>query len=121
MSKLGKKLIVAAREGVPIARGEANPSTYRLHIPAEVDVKAMRRRLGMTQEVFALRFGLTLASVRDWEQSRNAPTGPVRAYLQSHRERTRSGQARASDGLSGKAPQGEGEERLPLGCLLSRS
>jgi putative transcriptional regulator len=81
MSKLGKKLIVAAREGVAIARGEADPSTYRLHIPSEIDVKAMRKKLGMTQEAFALRYGLTLACVRDWEQSRNAPTGPMRAYL----------------------------------------
>lgn len=48
MSKLGKKLIVAAREGVAIARGEVDPSTYRLHIPSEIDVKAMRRKLGMT-------------------------------------------------------------------------
>ena len=81
MSKLGKKLIAAAHESVAIARGEVDASTYRLHIPTEIDVKAMRQKLGMTQEAFALRFGLTLASVRDWEQSRNAPTGPVRAYL----------------------------------------
>jgi hypothetical protein len=57
MSKLGKKLIVAAREGVAIARGEADPSTYRLHIPSKIDVKAMRKKLGMTQETFALRYG----------------------------------------------------------------
>lgn len=81
MSKLGKKLIAAAHEGVAIARGEIEPSAYRLHIPADVDVKAMRQKLGMTQERFAMRFGLTLASVRDWEQSRNTPTGPMRAYL----------------------------------------
>jgi putative transcriptional regulator len=33
----------------------------------------------MTQETFALRFGL--ARVRDWEQGRSAPNGAVRAYL----------------------------------------
>ena len=31
MSKLGKRLIQAAREGVAIARGELDPSTYRVH------------------------------------------------------------------------------------------
>ncbi len=81
MSKLGKKLIAAASEGVSIARGEADPASYRLHVPAEVDVKAMRNDLGMTQESFALRYGLTLARVRDWEQGRSAPDGAVRAYL----------------------------------------
>ena len=81
MSKLGKKLIAAAHEGIAIARGEAAPASYRLHVPAKIDVRAMRRRLGMTQENFAIRYGLTLARVRDWEQGRSAPDGAVRAYL----------------------------------------
>jgi putative transcriptional regulator len=81
MSKLGKKLIAAAHEGIAIARGEADPSTYRLHIPAQIDMRAMRRRLGMTQEAFALRYGLSIARVRDWEQGRSSPDGAVRAYL----------------------------------------
>jgi putative transcriptional regulator len=81
MSKLGKKLIAAAHEGIAIARGEADPATYRIHVPAEIDIKAMRRRLGMTQESFALRYGFTIARVRDWEQNRSAPDPAVRAYL----------------------------------------
>src|SRR4051812_11042567 len=81
MSKLGKKLIAAANEGIAIAKGAADPATYRLHVPAEIDVRALRQRLGMTQEVFAARYGLTLARLRDWEQGRSAPDGAVRAYL----------------------------------------
>jgi hypothetical protein len=30
MSKLGKMLIAAANEGIAIARGEADPATYRI-------------------------------------------------------------------------------------------
>jgi putative transcriptional regulator len=81
MSKLGKKLIIAAKQGVAIARGEVNPDSYRLHVPAEIDVRAMRHKLGLTQEEFAIRYGLTLARVRDWEQNRSSPDGAVRAYL----------------------------------------
>jgi putative transcriptional regulator len=81
MSKLGKKLIAAAHEGISIARGEADPTSYRLHVPTKIDVRAMRTKLGMTQESFALRYGLTLARVRDWEQGRSAPDGAIRAYL----------------------------------------
>jgi putative transcriptional regulator len=81
MSKLGKKLIAAAHEGIAIARGEADPASYRVHVPAEIDVRAMRTKLGMTQERFALRYGLTLARVRDWEQGRSTPDGAIRAYL----------------------------------------
>jgi putative transcriptional regulator len=81
MSKLGKLLIAAAKEGVEIARGEAPPESYRLHVPAEIDVKAMRKKSGMTQKAFAVRYGLTLARVQDWEQGRSFPEGPIRAYL----------------------------------------
>jgi putative transcriptional regulator len=81
MSKLGKLLIAAAKEGVAIARGEAHPESYRLHVPAEIDVRAMRKKLGMTQKTFAVRYGLTLARVQDWEQGRSVPDGAVRAYL----------------------------------------
>jgi putative transcriptional regulator len=41
----------------------------------------MRLKLGMTQERFAIRYGLTLARVRDWEQGRSSPDGAIRAYL----------------------------------------
>jgi putative transcriptional regulator len=81
MSKLGKKLIAAAREGVAIARGEADPETYRLHVPNKMDVGALRRKLGLSQAEFAIRYGLTLGRVRDWEQHRTEPDGPLRAYL----------------------------------------
>jgi putative transcriptional regulator len=81
MSKLGKKLIAAANEGIAIAHGEAAPGNYRLYIPAEIDVRAMRRKLGLTQEQFAARYGFSLPRVRDWEQNRSAPDGAVRAYL----------------------------------------
>lgn len=81
MSKLGKKLIAAAREGAAIARGEADPKTYKVSVPKTVDVKAMRRRLRLTQEEFAMRYNLTIARVRDWEQGRSIPDSAARAYL----------------------------------------
>ena len=43
--------------------------------------RSVQQMLGMTQELFAARYGLTLARVRDWEQGRSAPDGAVRAYL----------------------------------------
>jgi putative transcriptional regulator len=81
MTKLGKRLIEAAKEARAIARGEADPATYRIHVPYEVDVKALRRKLRLSQDAFALRYGFTAARVRDWEQGRSKPDGAVRAYL----------------------------------------
>lgn len=47
-----------------------------------VDVKALRARLGVSQEVFAGRYGLDVATVRNWEQGRTRPEGPAAALLQ---------------------------------------
>jgi putative transcriptional regulator len=49
--------------------------------PKPVDVKALRGRLGMSQETFAAAFGLNLAALRDWEQQRRVPRGPARTLL----------------------------------------
>ena len=51
-------------------------------IPDEVDVRSIRKRLGLTQPAFAEQFGFTVGTVRDWEQKRHAPDASTRAYLQ---------------------------------------
>jgi len=56
-------------------------SLYKVHIPAEIDVKAIRGRLGLTQQQFAIRFGFSVNTLRHWEQGRRIPEGPTRAYL----------------------------------------
>jgi putative transcriptional regulator len=81
MSNLGKRLIKAAREGRAIVRGEADPATYRVHVPAEVDVRKIRQRLKLSQDEFAARFGLSVATVREWEQNRRRPEGAARVLL----------------------------------------
>jgi putative transcriptional regulator len=81
MSKLGQRLIAAAREGRAIVRGEADPATYRVYVPSEVDVRRIRRQLGLSQDEFAARFGLSAATVREWEQDRRKPEGAARVLL----------------------------------------
>ena len=46
------------------------------------DVRAVRERLGLSQEAFADRFHLSLRTVQDWEQGRRVPEGPARVLLQ---------------------------------------
>jgi putative transcriptional regulator len=81
MSKLGKKLIRSAKEARTIARGEAKPSSYRIHLPSDVDVQSIRKRLGMSQAEFSARFGIPPGTLRDWEQGRRIPEGPARVLL----------------------------------------
>jgi putative transcriptional regulator len=86
MSKLGKRLIAAAEEALAIARGEADPSTYRVHIPDAIDTRAIRRTLKLTQKQFAARYHIPVATLRDWEQGRRLPDAPARALIAAIRE-----------------------------------
>jgi putative transcriptional regulator len=45
------------------------------------NVKATRERLGLTQEQFALQFGLDLDALRNWEHGRRTPDTAARSYL----------------------------------------
>jgi DNA-binding transcriptional regulator YiaG len=47
-----------------------------------VDVAEVRKRLGVSQGVFARMFGLSVGTIRDWEQGRSQPDGPARVLLQ---------------------------------------
>jgi DNA-binding transcriptional regulator YiaG len=49
--------------------------------PATIDVAALRRKLGLSQDEFAARFGLSAKVVRNWEQGRNKPDGPALVLL----------------------------------------
>ena len=74
-----EKIEEGLKEALAVARGDAKPE--RLHIPSEIDVRAIRGKLGLSQEDFAARFGFTLHQIRQWEQRRCRPLGGVRAYL----------------------------------------
>lgn len=71
MSRLGSRLVQSAREAHAIARGDSAPA--RSFEADEIDVAAIRKRLNLSQDKFAARFGLSAATVRDWEQKRRRP------------------------------------------------
>ncbi len=58
-----------------------NVAVHRIEL-RPIDVKALRSRLGISQEDFAGRYGLDVATVRNWEQGRTKPEGPAAALLQ---------------------------------------
>lgn len=68
-------------DALAIVEGRADPATYRIHIPAAVDVKALRKRAGLKQAEFAARYGFSVGRVRDWEQGRTAPGASDRVLL----------------------------------------
>ncbi|WP_428374944.1 helix-turn-helix domain-containing protein [Lichenicoccus sp.] len=76
----GRELIASMQEATAIMRGEKDAA--RVHLPpGEVDVRAIRERLGLTRSAFAQRFGLAIAAVRDWEQGLRRPDPAARVLL----------------------------------------
>ena len=81
MSKVADSIRRGLEEALAFAGRQGDPQAYRVHVPVEVDVKAIRAGLGMTQQEFAGRFGFSINTLRHWEQGKRQPEGPTRAYL----------------------------------------
>ena len=78
----GRKIIQGVQEALDYARGKKVGSrTRRISVPEQVDVKAIRERLNMTQKEFALRYGFPLDTIQNWEQGRRQPEGAARLFL----------------------------------------
>jgi putative transcriptional regulator len=61
--------------------GTGDKRRYKVHVPQKMDVKKIRKRLGLSQEAFAETYGFALSAVRDWEQGRRTPERSARILL----------------------------------------
>lgn len=52
-----------------------------MDLPRAADVPAIRNELGLSQDQFALFMGVSVATLRNWEQERREPHGPARSLL----------------------------------------
>jgi putative transcriptional regulator len=72
-------LVTSIKQAGKIRRGKARPSRVFVFKPA--DIKAVRLRLGKSQIEFAMMIGVSVATLRNWEQGRRTPDGPAMALL----------------------------------------
>jgi putative transcriptional regulator len=79
MMSLGQRLIASAKQARAYVNGEDNGCV--VYIPYEIDTARIRQGMSMSQEQFALHFGLDLSIVQDWETGRVVPTGPARVLI----------------------------------------
>src|SRR5947209_1660478 len=78
----GNKIVRGLQEAVSFARGNGKGARVtKVNVPDNVDVRALRERLGLSQAEFALRFGFSLGTLRHWEQGRRYPDGSARLFL----------------------------------------
>ena len=80
MSKAGERLLRSVRNARAFARGETTDG-FLVHVPEEIDVKAVREKTGLTQREFAARFGFGYDALREWETGRRKPERSARVLL----------------------------------------
>ncbi|HJQ56829.1 MAG TPA: helix-turn-helix domain-containing protein [Vineibacter sp.] len=74
---------IAAGLADALADAQGKPGyVTRVHEPVRpIDVKKVRRKLGLTQEAFAARFNIPMPTLLKWEQGQREPSGPTRVLL----------------------------------------
>lgn len=80
MTKIAFEKIRAGLEDA-LEYAQGNTEGHRTHVPEAVDVAAIRKRRGLSQAEFALRYGFSKSRVRDWEQGRSNIDAPSRILL----------------------------------------
>ena len=76
---LFQELLKSVRQGGAIIRGDLPPGRS-FHFEDE-DVKKLRERMKLSQARFAAMLGISVGTLRNWEQGRRTPDGPALALL----------------------------------------
>ena len=74
-----QELLRSVRQAGKIRRGAMRPARVTTFRPA--DAKSIRAKLKASQMEFALMIGVSVATLRNWEQGRRTPDGPALALL----------------------------------------
>ncbi len=77
--ELFNELFKSVKEGGAILRGETEPSREFIFEP--IDIQSIRKKYGLSQDKFARLLGISVATLRNWEQGRRKPEGPARVLL----------------------------------------
>lgn len=80
MSEIGESMIKGMEEALAFAKGKKDHGCV-VHIPEEINVRRIRKKLNMSQSVFANYFGVPVKTIQDWEQGRRVPSGASKNFL----------------------------------------
>ena len=79
MSKVFEEIKAGLNDAIEHARGAKNKVV--VHKPETINVQAIRNKTGMSQQRFCATFGISLGTLRHWEQGLRAPRGAARVLL----------------------------------------
>ncbi len=65
----------------PIFTDKELARARRVIPPRRLNVRSIRRKLGLSQVQFAARYGFSVETIRNYEQGHRTPTGPAQSLL----------------------------------------
>jgi putative transcriptional regulator len=77
--ELFEELLESIKQGGAILRGEMKPS--RVFEYDRPNVRSIRDQYGLSQAKFANMLGISVSTLRNWEQGRRKPEGAARVLL----------------------------------------
>ena len=78
---VGARIVEGLEQAIAWTRGENQDVCVTLVQVPDVDVRAVRMKMGLSQAQFAMKFGLPPGTLRNWEQGRARPDAPTRVLL----------------------------------------
>lgn len=80
-TQVGREIETALNEVLAHVRGEIDLPCRIVDDPAADRILALRKRLRLSRQKFADRFGLDARALQDWEQGRRVPDRAARVLL----------------------------------------
>lgn len=80
-TQVGREVETALNEVLAHVRGEVELPCRIVDDPTAERILALRKRLRLSRQKFAERFGLDARAVQDWEQGRRVPDRAARVLL----------------------------------------
>ncbi len=79
--KAFESIMGGLEEALEYSRGNKTRSSEHRVKVEDIDLKALREKLNITQRQFAELFAVSLSTIRNWEQGRRRPEGPARVLI----------------------------------------
>jgi len=80
MSTAFSEISAGLTEAINHAKGEKTKVIE--HVAEDLNVKVIRETTGMSQQKFCATFGISVGTLRNWEQGLRSPRGAARVLLQ---------------------------------------
>jgi len=82
------ELLESLKQAGDIRKGKREPSRHT--VIEEPDVSAIREKYDMTQQEFSSLLGISIGTLRNWEQGRRKPQGPAKVLLKIAEKRPKA-------------------------------